>query len=145
MIEIEVAVEIRQKPPVVFNFITDLDKSSLWQSGMKESFSLSEEPMNVGSRYVQETSFLGQRLRTTFEITVFKPGLEFSAQSVEGPFPLHLTRSIEPCSSGSRLITRVQGDPGSYFKLPTFILKKMVESAIKSDCISLQKQLNERI
>lgn len=142
MIQIEVVVEISQSPSVVFDYVIDLGRSVEWQSGMKESYLLSEEPMNVGSRYVQEASFLGQRLKTTFEITNFQPGREISASSIEGPFPLKVTRIVEPWPGGSRFTTRVESDPGRYFKVAGFILKKMVESTIKKDCANLQKSLS---
>jgi len=142
MIHVEVEIEIMQSPEVVFEYISDFTKNTEWQSGMKESYMLTEGPLAVGSRYAQVASFLGKKIESVFEVTAFEPGKMVNASSVKSAFPISFSRSVEPSGVGTLVKTKVEGDPGSYFKIGGFMLRKMVESTIRKDYKKLRKRLS---
>jgi uncharacterized membrane protein len=120
-------VEIERPAAEVFAFLADFENNPKWQGGMRACRWTSEGPIAVGSTYVQEASFLGRRIETSFRVTEYEPGRSISIESTKSTFPIQVTRSVEPISAGRcRVSAHVRGQPKGIVKLLSGLAKSMI-------------------
>lgn len=125
--EFQGTVEIERPAAEVFDFIADFENNPKWQGGMRACRWTSEGPIGVGSTYVQEASFLGRRIETSFRVTEYEPGRSISIESTKSTFPIQVTRSVEPIdASRCRVAAHVRGQPKGVVKLLSGLAKSMI-------------------
>lgn len=142
MVHVVVSQEIHRPADDVFAYVADFENNPRWQRGMREASWTSEPPVEVGSTYEQVASFLGREIRTTFVVRGYEPGSRVTIESIDGPFPLLITRRVEPMGAGRcRVEADVRGDPSGFFRLAGPVLGWLVRRSVRSDYRRLKRIL----
>ena len=140
-IEILSSVAVKVPPAAAWEVIADFARNPEWQRGMKSARWLTEPPLAVGSRYVQHAGFLGRDVRSLFEVIELDPGSQVTIDTVEGTFPITVTRAIAPEGDGCRISANVRGDAGGLFRLVTPLLRALVKRSVDGDYARLKSLL----
>lgn len=132
-LDIKSSIEIAVAPAAAWQIISDFSRNPEWQKGMRSCRWTTEPPLAVGSRYEQHARFLGKDIVTTFEVIELDPGRRITIDTVEGTFPITVTRTVEPSGQGSTVIARVVGDAGGIFGLITPFMRPLVKRSVDGD------------
>jgi carbon monoxide dehydrogenase subunit G len=143
MARAEHTVVVERPPDEVFEFLTDLSNVAAWQSGAVE-VRQPEEPLRVGTRYVQVLKFLGKRIKTSLEVVEFEPGRRFSLKTVSGPIPFEVRHALEPAGAGTKLHVTLEGEPGGFFRLAEPLVERNAQRQIEGDFARLKEMVEAR-
>lgn len=144
MIEVRVERTIDRPAGDVFAFISDMRNNPRWQNGMRRCEWVTPPPTCVGSRYDQEASFLGKKILSTFEVTVYEPGRVFEATTVKSSFPITFHREVRPIDDRtSRVQAVITGDASGFFKLAEPVLRHLTACSINGDYDRLKALLEQ--
>ena len=134
MIEVNVAVEIKRPPAVVFDYLADMSNNPVWQRGMQSCTWTSEPPLRLGSTYDQRASFLGREIVSSFEVVEFEPGERIRIQTTSGSMPIDVTREVERMDeTTSRVSAVVRGSPSGLMAVARPIMRALVRRSVRSD------------
>ncbi|NIO67847.1 MAG: hypothetical protein GTN71_01985, partial [Anaerolineae bacterium] len=122
----------------VFEFVSNPDNDSQWQSGVLESSQTSEGPMGVGATSREVRQFLGRRIESTVEITEYEPNKKIGFKSTSGPIPFKATYIFEPVEGGTELSAVGEAEPGGFFKMAEPIAMRMFEREMKGNFANLK-------
>ena len=140
MIQVEKSVVINKPVAEVFAFVTDSGNTTQWQGGV-EAVIPDGAPNVVGSKYTEVRKFMGQEMRSVLEITAFEPDSKWAAKVVKGPVPYEVTATFEPVGEGSKMTTRVEGEPKGFFKMAEGMLAGQLEKSLEEDGNRLKRIL----
>ena len=141
MIQVEKSVQINRPVAEVFAFVTNSDNTTKWQIGV-EAVQPGEGPANtVGSRYSEVRKFMGQEMKTTLEITAFETNAKWSAKVVKGPVPYEIASTFEASGAGTKMTTRVEGEPSGFFKVAQGMVSSQLEKNIEESGQRLKELL----
>jgi len=136
------AVEIEVSADDAFAYVSEFENNPAWQGGMVACRWTSEIQRDVGATYVQEARFLGRRIDTHFRVSEYAPGRRISIESTQSPFPIQVTRSVEPLgATRCRVTAHVRGQPTGLLKL----FSGMVKKSIRRDYRTLQSTLEQAV
>jgi len=110
-------VEIKAPVEKVFAFITDFRRYHEWQDGIIESSQMPDGPTQLGTKFKNVRTFVGQRLDVTGEVTEFVPNKKFAVKSTSGPIKFNLSQTFEPVAAGTKTTIQVEMEAGGFFKL----------------------------
>jgi uncharacterized protein YndB with AHSA1/START domain len=138
-------VVVERPPEEVFEFLTDLSNVPEWQSGAV-NIRGPEEPLGVGTRYVEVLRFLGRRMEATIEVTEFEPSRRFSLKTVAAPIPFAVRHLLEPEDGGgaTRIRVELEGEPGGFFKLAEPLVIRNAQRQIERDFATLKEMVEAR-
>lgn len=132
MISVEKSVVINKPLATVFAYASNNSNSPKWQAGVESV--IEEGPANtIGSKYTEVRKFMGQEMKSTFEITAFNANSKFSAKVIKGPVPFEVTVTFEASGNGTKMTTRVEGEPKGFFKVAEGALKGQLEKSLEED------------
>lgn len=131
MIQVEKSVLIDKPVAEVFAFVTNGDNTTKWQVGV-EAVQQAEGPANtIGSRFTEVRKFMGQEMKTTLEINAFEPNAKWGAKVIQGPVPYEITSTFEASNGGTKMTTRVEGEPSGFFKVAQGMVSSQLEKNIE--------------
>jgi uncharacterized protein YndB with AHSA1/START domain len=143
MIKVENTTLINKPVEEVFAFVTTEGNYTKWQAGVMEAIQ-AEGPRNVvGSRFSEVRKFMGQEMRTTLEITAFALNAKWAAKVVKGPVPYEVTVTYEPSNGGTKMVTRVEGEPTGFFKLAEGMVANQLKKNLAEDGQKLKELLEK--
>lgn len=127
MIKVETSVLINQPVEKVFEFVTTPENDEQWLIGVKAK-KTSEGPTRIGSTSETEVRFLGKLVKTTFEVTEFKPHRKIAVKTLSGPVKMESEETFESAGDGKTKIT-VHGEAhaSGLFKLAEPIIERMAQ------------------
>jgi uncharacterized protein YndB with AHSA1/START domain len=132
MISVEKSIVINRPVADVFAFVTNEANTTKWQGGVVET--KDEGPSNqVGSRYTEVRKFMGRDMNTTLELTAFDPNSRWAAKVVKGPVPYEVVSLFEAVGDGTRVTTRVEGEPTGFFKVAEGMVSSQLEKSLEED------------
>ncbi len=132
---IEKQITINRPLQIVFAFLTDMTKVSLW-TPVKRIRQVSSGPLSiaVGEMFLQDIEFMGQRFEVMTEVTDYQSPHLFGFKIVSGPLPLQSRFILSAVASGSHVMFISEGEPGSALKfagpLVTSIAAKQLENQL---------------
>ena len=132
-VDITSSLAIAAPAPAVWDIISDFSRNPEWQKGMDSCVWLTDPPLRVGSRYTQEASFLGRTIRSVFEVTELVAGSTVTIDTVEGTFPITVTRSIDETSEGCVIRAHVRGNPTGLMGLLSPLTTQIVKRSVAAD------------
>lgn len=135
------SVEIDVPAASAWAVIADFSRNPEWQRGMKACQWVTEPPLAVGSRYEQRASFLGREIRSLFEVVELEPGRRVSIDTIEGTFPITVTRSVEAAGDGCVVTAEVSGDAGGIFGILSPLMRPLVKRSVDGDYARLKRLL----
>jgi hypothetical protein len=97
----------------------------------------------VGSQFTEVRKFLGREMRSVMEVTAFEPNTRWAAKVLKGPVPYDVTVLLELVDGGTRLISRVEGEPTGFFKVAEGMFISQLEKSMQDD-INRLKGILER-
>jgi carbon monoxide dehydrogenase subunit G len=139
MIKVENSITINAPVETVFAYVNDPETSTKWQGGVDSVEHEGEQ--TVGSHYTEVRKFMGREMRTTLEITQLEENKLYAAKTLSGPVPYHVTVTFEPAGSGTKMTTKVEAEPGGFFKLAEGAVRKQLETGLKEDGETLKALL----
>jgi uncharacterized protein YndB with AHSA1/START domain len=132
MITVEKSVIINRPVAEVFSFVTNEENTTKWQAGVEST--QDEGPSNqVGSRYTEVRKFMGREMKTTLELTAFEPNAKWGAKVVKGPVPYEVVSLFEAAGDGTKVTTRVEGEPTGFFKVAEGMVSGQLEKSLEED------------
>ena len=132
MITVESSVVINKPVAVVFAYASNNANSPKWQAGVDSV--IEEGPSNVvGSKYTEVRKFMGQEMKSTIEVTAFVADSKFAGKVIKGPVPFEVTVTFEASGGGTKMTTRVEGEPKGFFKVAEGALKGQLEKSLEED------------
>jgi len=107
MATLETSVSISKPVEKVFEFITNLDnqkKLSTYITGIQI-----DGPIKLGTKYVIETTSMGNVIKTTNEVVSFEPNKKFGVKTLAAPPASDVTNTyvLEKDGSGTKLILQM--------------------------------------
>jgi uncharacterized membrane protein len=117
MARAEHSVVIEQPPDRVFAYLSDPGNLPKWQASALEATQEPPGAMAAGTRIRELRKFLGKRMESVMEVTVYEPGQEFSLKVVSGPIPFHVHQTFESLGAGTKIDVVIEGEPSGFFKL----------------------------
>ena len=144
-VDITSGCEIARPVADVWAVIADFSRNTEWQGGMRSCEWITDPPIAVGSRYVQEAGFLGRTIRTTFEVVDLDTSdgrRSVTIDTVEGTFPILVTRTVERIADDrSRVSAHVRGSPDGVMGVVSPLMKPMVRRSVDGDYARLRQLL----
>lgn len=140
MIKVESSVVINKPVADVYAYVTNGENTTKWQGGV-ESVINEGAPNTVGSKYTEVRKFLGQEMKTTLEIAEVAPNAKWVSKVVKGPVPYTVTVTFEESGGGTKMTTRVEGEPTGFFKIAEGMVAGQLEKSLGEDGERLKKIL----
>jgi uncharacterized protein YndB with AHSA1/START domain len=141
-IQLEHAVVIDRSIEEVFAFVTDPDKTSLWQSTSLETEQISKGPMGVGTTLRDTSTFLGRRIESTYEVTENEPPHRQCVRITSGPIPGSGCYLFEPTDDGSTRFTQnFEAEVGGFFRLAEPLVGRAIRRQMEADMATLKDLL----
>ena len=142
MIEVVETIQVDRPPDEVFGFWADWTNNPTWQNGMRSCTWTSEPPLQLGSTYDQQASFLGRPIVSSFEVVEYEPGAMIRIRTTAGTMPLDITRRVSPGpNGGSTLTATIRGNPGGPMRLLNPLTRRMVARNVHRDYQRLKELL----
>ena len=138
MYEFEGSIYIDRPLQDVFAVITDPTKQPQWQSSVESAEWTSNGSIGVGSTMKIVSKFLGRRMEIVFAVTAYDPPRGFNVKSLDGPYPVEVTNSVEPQGEGTLLSYTSKAEFGGFFKLAEGLAGKQINKQIDASNESLK-------
>jgi len=140
MITVEKSIHINKPVQEVFAYASNIENTTKWQGGV-ESIEADGSINSVGEKYTEVRKFLGREMRTTLEITDFEPNAKWSAKAINGPVPYEVVSIYEAEDGGTKIFTRVNGEPSGFFKLAQGAVQNQLDKSLEEDLQRLKEQV----
>ena len=138
-VDVTAATVIHAPRPRVARFVMDHRNDTAWIGGIKESELEGDEPLGVGSLVRRVASFLGRRIEYVNRVEEIEPDARLVMRSVKSPFPMVVTYAFEDAADGrTRTSVRVQGNPGSRYRMAEPLLARQVRRSVTKDLRTLK-------
>ena len=134
----EKSIFINRPPQEVFDYITNPDNDSNWRSTAVSAEWTSDGPVGVGSTQRTVGKFLGRKIDSTNEVTVWDPPNQFAFKSVGGSIPLELSQKLAAEDNGTQLTINAQAELAGFFKLAEGLVGKQAEKQMDTDFNALK-------
>ena len=138
MIHIEKSIVIHRPVEEVFAFVTDGSKAPRWQGGLE---AVEGQANSVGQQFTEVRKFLGKEMRSVMQITTYEPNSRWAVKVLKVPVPYEVSLQLDPQDGGTRLTTRVDGEPTGFFKMAEGMFKSQLEKSIEEDTHRLKNLL----
>jgi uncharacterized membrane protein len=138
MARAEHSVVIEQPPDRVFAYLSDPGNLPKWQASALEAMQEPPGAMAAGTRIRELRKFLGKRMESVMEVTVYEPGQEFSLKVVSGPIPFHVRQTFESLGAGTKIDVVIEGEPGGFFKLTEPLVVRAVGRELANNLETLK-------
>ncbi|MEK7276284.1 MAG: SRPBCC family protein [Chloroflexota bacterium] len=133
MAKLESSITINRPIEEVFAFVSDMNNSAKYQSGIIEAKMTSDGPVRVGTTYRYVSQIIGQKMETNGEVTAYEPPTLWSWKATKSPFPLQGGMALESVVGGTKVNNWVEAEPGGFFKLAEGLLMKQVQGQLDGD------------
>jgi uncharacterized protein YndB with AHSA1/START domain len=144
MTTITETVLIQRPPEDVFQFVTDLTKTTLWQTTIDELRQVTPGPMAVGTQATDVRRFLGRRIESQWEVVEHDPPRRSAIRGISGPIPFTGTYTLEPVEGATRFTSTVELDAHGFFKLAEPIFAGIARRELRSNLGHLKDLLEAR-
>ena len=138
MFTFERSIFINRPQQEVFDFLSNPANNAQWQSSNQSAEWTSEGPVGVGSTYRSVGRFLGRKMDSTIEVTIWDPPNQFGSKVVSGPVPFESTGSLESQENGTQLTVTFQAEIGGFFKIAEGLVGKQGEKQFDADLGALK-------
>jgi uncharacterized protein YndB with AHSA1/START domain len=141
-VRFHVELDVDRPPEDVFALLTDIARLPEWQGSAVSASA--EGSLGVGTRLRETRRFLGREYRVVHEVTAYDPPHRFDVRSVEGPFPLSVTHTLEPSGGGTRLDVVGEANPKGVLRFAAGGIAKTAEAEFRRDFDRLKELLEAR-
>lgn len=148
-VKVKHGVLIRKPPEDVYNFVSEADNFSKWQSTLYDI----NEKKNMGktdygadclqqdARVRDSRNVLGKKIESEYEVTHHEPGKALSMQVVEGSVDYEMHWTFEPFNGGTWFSAEGGGDLGTDTPVSQAVAEKGAQSMLEHDLATLREVL----
>ena len=144
MIRMEHSFVVNRPVEEVFEFVTNIENATQWQSWAVEANITSEGPLSAGTQYTYVARLLGRQFECTGEVTAFEPNKRYTWKVTSGPIPIEADTAFEPVEGGTRVTFTAQGGPSGFFGLAEPIVDRVARRQALADAENLKDLLEAR-
>jgi len=137
------SIFINRPQQEVFDFVSNPANDTQWSSVAESREWTSEGPVGVGSTLRSAARFLGRKIESILEITIWDPPHQYAQKLVSGPFPFEFAAKLEPKENGTQLTINGEIEPGGFFKLAEGLIAKQAQKQLDTDFDALKLLLEE--
>ena len=140
MMKFENSVIIKQPVKEVFDFVTNLNNNTQWQTDILELEITSAGRFDLGSTYRCVNRFMGQRIETEGIITDYVPDRSCAYRITSGSVSGESNFYFEAVNGATKFTTTANLDL-RYFKFGKIFVKRKIYQQLKHDMLQLKKIL----
>jgi len=140
MMKFENSVIIKQPVNEVFDFVTNLNNNTQWQTDILELEITSEGHLKLGSTYRCVNRFMGQRIETEGVVTDYVPDRRCAYRITSGSVAGESIFYFEAVNGATKFTTTANLDL-RYFKFGKIFVKLKINKQLKHDMLQLKKIL----
>ncbi len=144
MVNVEVSAVINRPIEEIFEYMSNPENDSQWQSGVLESEQTSKGPMGVGATSREVRKFMGRQIESTLEITEWKPNQIIKQKSTSGPMALDISVAFESVEGGTKVTLGGEGDTGGIFKLADPLVARLAKRQLEADVANLKDMMESQ-
>jgi uncharacterized protein YndB with AHSA1/START domain len=111
---IDHTVTLRAPAAEVFEYLTDPEKATAWQSSLVDAHFSPAGRMQLGTRITEVRKVLGRKLESTVDVTEFEPPRRFGGRVVAGPVQWEFRYTLAESEGSTTLSFDLEGDPGRF-------------------------------
>ncbi len=139
MATIDHTFTVAAPPAVVFAYLTDRDKATVWQGSLLEAHFSPDAPVHKGTEIHEVRKLLGRKIESTVEVTEFEPDQLFGGRVLSGPVPWQFRYTFALADGSTRVGFHMEGEPGGFFRLAEPLVVRTVERQLESDFSTLKE------
>jgi carbon monoxide dehydrogenase subunit G len=139
MATVDYTFTVEASPAVVFAFLTDREKATVWQASLLEARFEPDAPVHRGTEIHEVRKLLGRRIESTVDVTEFEPDRLFGGRVRAGPIPWEFRYTFEAAGASTRVDFHMEGEPGGFFRLAEPLVVRTVEKQLQSDFSTLKE------
>jgi hypothetical protein len=135
IMHVEATVIIRSDTDEVFEFIAAPENGPRWQEGAISTRVTTPGPVGVGSQIEHVGRWMGMRLPTRAEVTLFEHGARFGYDitTAMSPSPSQMRYSLVQVADGTRLTLSNDFTLPGYMRLFAPVLRRSVQRMFERD------------
>ncbi len=144
MFNISDSIKIGRPVTDVYNFTAELCNLPKWQ----KTIEYVEGPDGLakrGDRYTEVRKFMGQEMKTTYEVLDIAPNSHLSIRTADGPLNVHVDMMFEADGSNTRMTTTLQGQTDGLMNIDEKSVQKQFEREMKEDSRELKSILEKKM
>jgi ligand-binding SRPBCC domain-containing protein len=126
-------------PAVVFAYLTDREKATVWQASLLEAQFSPDAPVHKGTEIHEIRKLLGLKIESTVEVTEFEPDRVFAGRVRSGPVPWQFRYTFEGADGSTRVDFHMEGEPGGFFRVAEPLVVRTVEKQLENDFSTLKE------
>lgn len=143
MINLDFGVLIDRPMKDVFNFVSNPNNMSKWNSAVVSLEQVSSGAVGVGSKFKTVGEMMGRRIEGEMQITAYEPDTKCGFQVNAGPMQVNLTLSFKTVGTGTKVSLNAQGNPGGIFKLAEGMMTGQIKSMMEGNLARLKDALEK--
>ena len=124
---------------VVFAYLTDREKATVWQASLLEARFSPDEPVHKGTEIHEVRKLLGRKIESTVEVTEFETDRVFGGRVRSGPVPWQFRYRFEEADGSTRIDFHMEGEPGGFFRLAEPLVVRTVQKQLENDLSTLKE------
>jgi uncharacterized protein YndB with AHSA1/START domain len=144
MVKVEISEVINRPVEEIFEYISNPENTSQWQSGVLEMEQTSKGPRGVGTTIRESRRFLGRQMDSTLEITAYEPNRIIKQKSTSGPMALETSFVFESVEGGTKVTLGGEGDSRGFFKLADPLVSRIAKRQLVADIANLKDMLESQ-
>jgi Polyketide cyclase / dehydrase and lipid transport len=129
---------VQAPPAVVFAYLTDREKATVWQGSLLEAHFSPDAPVHTGTEIHEVRKLLGRKIDSIVEVTEFEQDRVFAGRVRSGPVPWEFRYTFESADGSTRVDFHMEGEPGGFFRLAEPLVVRTVEKQLESDFSTLK-------
>ena len=139
MFKTRISVSINRSQQDVFDYVTDPANDAKWQGSTESSQWTSEGPYGVGSTQDSVIKFLGRKIESTAEITIWEPPNTYGFKVIKGPIPFQGVLGFDSTGeSETELTADFEAEFGGFFKLAEGLVGKQLNKEMDTNLGALK-------
>ena len=145
MIKNEISILFHRPVQEVFDFLSDFQNGSQWQSGLQGVGRITEGPIGVGTRFTSVRKAMGRRMESGIEFTAFEMNKKFAIKSYSGSSPFKQTFLFEKEGEDTRVNTTFEVELGGLMNLAEPLVAPRIRREMKADFDTLKEIIESRV
>lgn len=130
---------VEAPPAVVFAYLTDREKATVWQASLLEARFSPDAPVRKGTEIHEIRKLLGLKIESIVEVTEFEPDRLFGGRVRSGPVPWQFHYAFEGTDGSTRVDFHMEGEPGGFFRVAEPLVVRTVEKQLQNDFSTLKE------
>jgi carbon monoxide dehydrogenase subunit G len=130
MAHVQANIHINRPQADVFAYVTDVSKEKEWDTGIVDAYA--DGPIQVGAKLTEVRNFMGRKMESVSEVTVYDPPNRLSQRSVGGPIQSEGEIRCEPMGDGTHVYFDFEIEGSGFFKVAEGLFASQVEKEVNS-------------